>query len=195
MDGSVFEECTNLMSVTLSKSFPTIYFHTFYNCKNLTSLVIPESVTQINICAFEGCSGLESVYVPASLTTIEGEAFQGCNNLRKVYYAAEEPVALSSVYEGGVSSLFENETYENATRYVPERAVEKCKAVEPWCNFKTIEAHDFTGIEEVVADFDASLPYEIFTLGGMSAGSDIDGLAPGLYIVRQGGTVRKISVN
>ncbi len=39
-----------------------------------------------------------------------------------------------------------------------------------------------------------SLLYEVYRLNGVMVGNSIDNLAPGIYIVRQGNVVKKISV-
>lgn len=47
-----------------------------------------------------------------------------------------------------------------------------------------------SGIQETILDM--SLPYEVYTVEGVSCGQRLDALRPGIYIVRQGQTTRKI---
>ncbi|MDE6394737.1 MAG: hypothetical protein K2K77_05285 [Duncaniella sp.] len=50
-------------------------------------------------------------------------------------------------------------------------------AKNPWRNFKNIETYDFSGIEDIIADFDEDAPYEIYNLNGVKAGDNIDALS------------------
>ncbi|MDE6741789.1 MAG: hypothetical protein K2J58_05615 [Muribaculaceae bacterium] len=84
--------------------------------------------------------------------------------------------------------------YENATLYVPESSIEKYKETECWCNFENILPYDFNGVEEIAADFDSTLPYEVFRISGEYVGNNTEGLTPGIYILRQGKTVKKITI-
>ena len=66
--------------------------------------------------------------------------------------------------------------------------------IDPWKNFKNIVVNDLSGIEGVTTDFNADEPYEVYNLNGVKAGNTLNGLTPGIYIVRQFNTVKKISV-
>lgn len=44
------------------------------------------------------------------------------------------------------------------------------------------------------ADIDLNLPYEVYTLSGQQVHPAIESLNPGIYIIRQNGNVRKISI-
>ena len=152
-------------------------------------MTIPESVTSIGKSAFRGCDGLTSVIIPESVTSIRVFAFSECENLTSIYYSAKNPIWANK-------SIFTEETYSNATLHVPAEAVYKCKYeyIEPWVFFSNIEEYDFSGIEDVFAEFDSTLPYEVYNLNGVMIGNSIDNLAHGIYIVRQGDTVKKIAV-
>ncbi len=65
-------------------------------------------------------------------------------------------------------------------------------AIDPWKNFKHIEAYEPTGIDEIGSDFYYDDPTEIYDLSGMKVTDSTDDLAPGVYIVRQGNNVKKI---
>lgn len=57
-----------------------------------------------------------------------------------------------------------------------------------------------TGIGSIIMDktpageIDYSAPYEIYNLNGQKLGGEIDAVAPGIYIVRQGATTVKRAV-
>lgn len=71
---------------------------------------------------------------------------------------------------------------QNVRRFMKERLA--------WMDRKLGYTYVPSGIEEV--DVDLSLPYEVYTLSGQACGSALDGLRPGIYIVRQGQSARKI---
>ena len=183
-----FTDCRDLTSVTIQEGVASIGNSAFSACSGLTSVTIPSSVTTIGSYAFCDCSGLTSVTIPKSVTSIGYKAFYSCDGLTSVYYGAKFPIS-------GDSYIFSNKSYENATLYVPAEAVAKCKTKNPWKNFNKIKAYDFSGIEEIIADFNENAPYEIYNINGVKAGDSINALTPGLYIIRQGKTVRKITVN
>ncbi len=183
----VFYGDTSLTSVSIPNSIQSIPDYTFRDCSGLTSVIIPTSVTEIGIEAFYNCYGLTEIEIPGSVNTIGTDAFEKCDGLTKVYYGAEEPVS-------GESGIFSTVAYGNATLYVPAAAVEKCRQIDPWKNFANIEAYDFAGIDGAVTDA-ADAPREVYNANGVLVSDTTEGLAPGLYIVRQGGKVRKIAVN
>ncbi len=184
---SAFSYCNSLTEVTIPNSVTSISNNAFARCNCLTSVNIPNSVTSIGNGAFCGCSSLTSVNIPNSVTSIGWDAFLDCSGLTSVYYAAEEPI------ECGLDT-FSDETYGNATLYVPEKAIAKCKEIDPWKNFGHIVACDFSGIDEVSADFDANASYEVFTFNGVKVSESLEGLAKGVYIVRQGNKIIKVAI-
>ena len=184
-----FKMCRGLTSVTIPNSVTEIEAGAFASCSGLTYVDIPNSVNKIGNGAFSYCGGLKSVKIPNSVTSIDKEAFYACGELVSIYYSAKDPIASYSY------SIFSYCTYHEATLYVPAEAVYKCKLTAPWEYFYHIEAYDFTGIDEVSADFDNTLPYEVYNLNGVMIGNSIDNLAPGIYIVRQGNTTKKININ
>ena len=53
----------------------------FQNCDNLISVSIPESVTKIEDNAFSGCSNLTNINISNSITNIGNGVFNNCNKL------------------------------------------------------------------------------------------------------------------
>ncbi|MBD5177675.1 MAG: leucine-rich repeat domain-containing protein [Bacteroidales bacterium] len=196
-----FDECNELNSVSLPEELTTIEWGAFRNCTSLTSINFPESLTKIGGYAFSGCTGLTSLHIPAGIEEI-GEDALGCRNVREVYYPAENPVECdynAFTYRkyilGAPDYNYYRDIVSEGTLYVPAEAVEKCKKIDPWKQFKNIQAYDFnSGIEDVVVDTDASAPCEIYNLSGVKVGSDLNGLTPGLYIFCQGNRTEKVMV-
>ena len=218
-----FWYCSGLTSITIPNSVTNIGERAFQNCSGLTSIdvdsenpnyasyngvlfskdmtlliqcpegfsgsfVIPNSVTNISDYAFWYCSGLTNITIPNSVTNIGEQAFSGCSGLTSVYYNTQNPIT-SDEY------LFSN---YSATLYVPKGAVDTFKATTPWNKFNKIEEYDFGGVADAIADksgeIDYTHPYEIYNFNGAKVGDNKDTLTPGLYIIRQGTTTKKISV-
>ena len=182
-----FFSCTSLTSVTIPESVTSIGWSAFERCENLNTVNIPGSVTEIGNWAFKHCWILSTITLPEGLASIGYEAFSDCRDLTSIYYGSNEPVS-------GYVETFSDVTYENATLYMSADGVALASGIDPWKNFKNIVAHEFSGIEEITSDFEAEKPYEVYNLNGVKVGSSFDGLTPGLYIVRQGKIVKKITV-
>ena len=108
----------------------------FASCKGLTSITIPNSVTSIGDMAFQYCSGLTSVTIPNSVTSIGFNAFYGAD-IPTVISLIENPFTIlgkTSDYR-----TFSQNTFNNATLYVPKGTIEKYKATGGWKDFLFIE--------------------------------------------------------
>ena len=154
-----FQYCIGLTSVTIGNSVTSIGNSAFYYCYKLTSVTIPNSVTSIGSEAFSGCSGLTSVTIPNSVTSIGNSAFCYCSGLTSVTigsgvtsigYAAFDGVDIPTVISlienpfkitGKTSDYrtFSQNTFNNATLYVPKGTIDKYKATDGWKDFLFIE--------------------------------------------------------
>ena len=203
---SAFWNCRALTSVSMP-SVTTIGNSAFYDCYALTSVEMP-AVTTIGEYAFGGCSALTSVDIPASVTMIGDYAFDGCSSLTAVYCHWDEPLECEP--------FFTDEVIANATLYVPTGSIDAYESVYPWGKFINIEEKDYSGIadtpqsEVTVKVIDgvitveggvgtASAPVvEVYSAGGQcvyrGTGSSIGGLTHGVYVVKVGDTVQKVSL-
>ena len=146
-----FKNCSGLQKVIVSdiaawcgikfgdnSANPLYYAHHIYSDENteIKDLVIPNSVTSIGDDAFDGCSGLTSVTIPNSVKSIGSHAFDGCD-IPTVISLIENPFKI----EGKTSSdrVFTQNTFNNATLYVPKGTIDKYKATEGWKDFLFIE--------------------------------------------------------
>ena len=92
LNGSVFQNCSGLTSVSLPDGLKTIYEYAFRNCTSLTGIHLPDSITQMSSKVFDGCSKLTSVNYPKNWTTkIEywdsgyyHSPFYGCSKLTSI---------------------------------------------------------------------------------------------------------------
>ena len=98
-------------------------------CRNTT---IPDDILSIYHDAFRGCVGLTSISIPSSVTYIGQDAFKGCSDLTSIHCKIGNPSDCT------VYSLFDNDTYESATLYVPKGSREAYMRTDRWDKFKNI---------------------------------------------------------
>ena len=141
-----FMFCEGLTSVTIPNSVTSIEKCAFYGCYGLTSIAIPNSVTSIGNFAFYFCYGLTSVTIGNSVTSIGDGAFDGVD-LTTVVSLIENPfviVGKSSSYRA-----FSENTFDNATLYVPVGTIDNYKATDGWKDFAYIVEGTPTGIKVI----------------------------------------------
>ena len=154
-----FYQCSKLTSVTIGNSVTSIEEDAFQGCRSLNSITIPNSVTKIGEAAFAGCTSLNSVTLGNSVTSIGNRAFRGCNliaitipnsvtsigsdafagsDLSEVISKIKDPFEISS-------SAFSDNSYLNATLYVPDGTIDKYKDTRGWNKFSFIEEGNGSG--------------------------------------------------
>ena len=74
---NLFDNCTNLTSITLSGTTTDIGKYAFNNCTNLVLTSLPNTVKIIDNYAFNNCSSVNISSLPTSLETIGDYAFSG----------------------------------------------------------------------------------------------------------------------
>ncbi len=131
-----FCRCSGLISVTIGNSVTTIEQYAFSNCSNMTSVTIGNSVTTIGDAVFTSCSSLTSITIPNSITTIGNGAF-ACGNLPVVISLIKNPFSING--KNSIHNTFTQNTFNNATLYVPVGTINKYKNTEGWKDFLYIE--------------------------------------------------------
>ncbi len=76
-----FDNCENLINITLPTSLINIGEYAFRWCSNLTDVTIPDSVKSIGGYAFNECIKLASISIPDSVEDVGNWAFYGCKKL------------------------------------------------------------------------------------------------------------------
>jgi Flp pilus assembly protein protease CpaA len=133
-----FYGCRGLTSMAIPNSVTSIGSSAFSSCSSLTSVTIGNSVTSIGSSAFFECSGLTSITIPNSVTSIDFYAFQDCTGLTSIISHIKKPFYIKT-------NVFSDETYANATLYVPDGTIDKYKATDSWNSFVHIEENNTKG--------------------------------------------------
>lgn len=76
-----FEDCYNLILMTIPGGVTNIGVYAFGYCRNLASVSIPPTVLTLGAAAFYDCSALTNVTIPPYVTSIENMTFSGCKRL------------------------------------------------------------------------------------------------------------------
>lgn len=79
-----FYKCKSLVEVSIPEGVKTIGTHAFSSCINLREVTIPDSVETLGFGALSFCEALESVTLSNKLTKIEENEFVGCKNLASI---------------------------------------------------------------------------------------------------------------
>jgi hypothetical protein len=126
--------------------------------------------------------------IPYTVTSLGSTAFYDCTSLKILICDAVAPPVVKSVF------CFSTSMYADCQLLVPKESLEDYKNDEIWSNFANISA---------ISDYDAiTLPNAsicdtsaiIYTLDGVCISGSVSSLKPGIYVIRQGGKVRKIMV-
>ena len=134
-DGTLLKYIGNDVSVTIPNSVTSIGHYAFCDCSKLTYVTIPNSVTSIGFFAFANCSSLTSVTIGSGVTSIGGWSFDEAD-ISSVVSLIENPFKIygQTLY----NRTFSQNTFNNATLYVPKGAIEKYKATDGWKDFSNI---------------------------------------------------------
>ena len=177
-----FYNCTNLTSVSVGDHVSKIYDAAFWGCSNLTSLSNLNYVTYIGRDAFSGCSSLRSITIGRRTSSIGMCAFAGCSGLTSFTSNAITPPTCGPYAFDGIDMW-------ECTLYVPAESISLYETADQWKEFMFFEK---SGIEDIIVDDDnAGCPVEVYSIQGVKVGVSTDGLAPGIYFVKQGRSISK----
>ncbi len=80
-----FENCRNLVKVSLPDNLTNIGGHSFRYCFELENIILPDSLINIGDWAFYNDLELKSIDIPASVVTLGNQVFGGCWELTDIY--------------------------------------------------------------------------------------------------------------
>ena len=96
----VFQDRTDITSVTMPNTITDLDHDNFYGCTGLTSVTLSTALTDTGYNTFYGCTSLATIALPAGLTSVSGSAFQGCNALATVTIPAGVTVVADFAFNG-----------------------------------------------------------------------------------------------
>ena len=112
------------------------------------------------------------------MTSIGNHAFFGCYGLTNIIVA--NPIPPTIAY----NDTFSNESYQDATLYVPKGSLRAYQTAISWSKFLHVEEYDARSIESAQAD-NALVASPIYNLQGQQVKEHREHLSAGIYI--QGG--------
>lgn len=152
---------------------------------------VSEEVTEIDGIAFAGCDVLTDITLPSNLSKLGESVWVGCDNIKNVICTNPTPAEAPE-------NIFSNAVYDNATLYVPKGSKAAYIAKAPWSYFFNISEEEVTGVSDInseeAAEINFNAPVEVYNLQGVRVADSTENLANGLYIIRQGNAVKKITV-
>ena len=152
-DYSYWEGRADIKNVIIEEGVTDISTEAFDNCDNLVSVSIPSSVTLIAYGAFYDCDSLASITIPAGVTTISDRAFYGCDNLTDITLSANITSLGMEVFTG--CNSLENLTITEGVTTIIEKAFAYCsglKSVTIPASVTSIGANAFEGCSSLKND-------------------------------------------
>ena len=133
--------------------------------------------------AFRNCEALRSVSIGSGIKWIHGYAFAGCDRIKTVNSYAEVP---PTIY----INTFTVYVNDNATLHVVKGCKEDYSEANYWEYFLNVTDDLTAGVEDITCD-NIDIPTEYYDLSGRR----VEHPTQGVYITKQGSTVRKVVVN
>ena len=135
----VFDGCTSLETVELSRRQRIIPIGTFMYCKALKEFHVGENVTNIDHNAFYGCSSLRKVNVPGKVESIGAFTFAKCPSLKSIAL----PESLKELGNGAFKgcSALESIVIPSSVKEIGEQLFRDCSSI----NSVTFDANCLVG--------------------------------------------------
>ena len=149
-----------------------------YN-KEFHTAVISEGIQSVKTSAFAGCTNLKEVRLPSTITELGFESFFS-SNIEKIVVHAANPEVINCDETAFDTKLYIDEdifdwewcnnTYEDATLFVPRGSAAKYAGIAPWSSFLHIQEF-FEPNGDVNSDTDVDIS-DIVAVINVIAGTD-----------------------
>lgn len=155
-----FEDCTELVSVSIPNTITSIANYAFKGCSSLENVTIPNTLVSIGSWTFSGCIKLHSITIPNSVSDIGYGCFSNCINLETIRINSLIPPAITdkdydtpnAVNGYMVYPPFSKETNLNCILYVPKETRILYENAIVWKNFENIIEEDASSINQINKD-------------------------------------------
>lgn len=141
------------------------------NIPTVEDIIIPDGVTSIEDYAFIFTTDINSLEIPNSVISI-GKKALNFNSIKKVVSKIERPFEITG--KSTSDRTFTQNTFNNATLYVPKGTLEKYKETDGWKDFLFIEEESPTIIGSLeISDFQIKSNDISLTISGLNVGTPI----------------------
>ena len=108
INGSAFQDFTNLVSVTIPDNVTVIPYQAFKGCTALETVYLPDNLTRIGGEAFQDCSSLKSIKIPAGVNTFGPDIFYNCSDLVYLVFDGAAPSTSGNVFNTTLYGVIKN---------------------------------------------------------------------------------------
>ena len=102
---NVFEDCTNLETVSCPVNLKVVGQDSFFKCHGLKKVILPTGLKEIGYRAFADCTSLKTIKIPNTVEAIGKSAFEHCTGITKMYIPDSVQVIKDSAFANSYYGL------------------------------------------------------------------------------------------